>query len=416
MAAVSAIAAMSLALTGCTGGGGGLTSAEENTLDAGLVTSIDEAVEAALAQSGSTSAVVGVWAAGEDGGAYVHGYGDATADSQVRAAQASQPMMCALLLDLVADGTIESLDQKVTDDLTRQVGIEDITYGQLCTHTSGLSDFKSAFRDINANNPTRPWGSRELLSEALVTSPLKWPGLDFNQSDTNAVLLARAIEIGTGDSVGDLLEERIFDKTGMGSTYVPDRESVSLPEGGMNGLTYPSSGGKPVCDVEAPTEVPEVSTTMLSGAGPAVSTVTDLKDFYTSYLGGAFGGDELASVPTEVIPTKNPERDKDGEPVEAEEEAEEDPMARGWGFGVEQLGPLYGRSGSITGTLTAAYHDPESGYSVVVALNNSSGTANFVKALAYQLAAISAEAGAAPELPWTVEDQAEKLSEYAVCQ
>lgn len=415
IAAVSALAAVSLALTACTGGGGAATSAEESTLDGGLSTSIDEAVESAMGLSGSTSAVVGVWSGG-DGGAYVRGYGDAEADSLIRAAQASQPVMCALLLDLVNDGVIESLDRKVTEDLTRQVGIDDITYGQLCTHTSGLADFKGAYRDINVNNPTRPWGSRELLSEALVRSPLEWPGLDFHQSDANAVLLARAIEIGTGEPLDELLEDRVFDPAGMGASFLPERESTTLPEGGLTGLTYPSSGGDPVCDVEAPTAVPEVSSTMLSGAGATVTTVTDLKDFYESYLGGGFGGEELAGLPTDVFPTANPERDENGEPVETEGEEEPDPAARMWGFGVEKTGPLLGRSGAITGTLTAAYHDPDTGYSVVVALNNSSAGAGFAKTLAFHLAALSAEAGAGPEVPWTAEDQAASLAENAICQ
>lgn len=414
MAAVSVIAAVSLALTACTGDGGATASVDENTLEGGLVTSIDEAVESAMAQSGSTSAVVGVWGAGEDGGAYVRGYGDVEAGAQLRAAQAAQPVMCALLLDLVDEGDIQSLDRNVSADLTRQVGIDDITYRQLCTHTSGLADFKGAYRDINVNNPTRPWSARELLSEALVRSPLEWPGLDFHQSDANAVLLARAIEIETGESVATLLEEHVFEAAGMGSSYVSD--SLTLPDGALTGLTYPSSGGDPVCDVEAPTEVAEVSATMLSGAGSTVSTVTDLKNFYEQYLGGAFGGEELAALPIDVAPTANPERDENGEPVETEEEEEPDPGARMWGFGVEQTGPLLGRSGAITGTITAAYHDPETGYSVVVALNNSSAGAGFAKTLSFHLAALSAEAGAAPELPWTAEDQAASLAESAICQ
>ena len=413
LGAVSVLAAASLALTACTSGDGAATSVEENTLGAELSASIDAAVESAMTQSGSTAAVVGVWAA-DDAGAYVHGYGGVDGSAQFRAAQAAQPVLCALLLELVDDGTLE-LDREVSEDLSRQVGIEGITYGQLCTHTSGLADFKGAYRDINVNNPTRPWGSRELLSEALVRSPLEWPGLNFNQSDTNAVLLARAIEIGTGESLSDLLGDRVFEPTDMQSSYYPESESLTLPEGSLVGLTYPSSGGEPVCDVEAPTELPEVNATMLSGAGATVSTVSDLNRFYESYLTGSFGGGELADVPTDVIPTENPERDENGEPVETEE-AEPDPAARMWGFGVEKTGPLYGRSGAITGTLTAAYHDPDSGFSVVVALNNSSAGATFVKTLSFELAALSAEAGAGPEVPWTAEDQTAALAERAICQ
>jgi hypothetical protein len=53
---------------------------------------------------------------------------------------------------------------------------------------------------------------------------------------------------------------------------------------------------------------------------------------------------------------------------------------------------------------------------VVVALNNSSAGAGFAKTLAFELAALSSEAGAGPELPWTAADQAGLLAQAAICQ
>jgi D-alanyl-D-alanine carboxypeptidase len=64
----------------------------------------------------------------------------------------------------------------------------------------------------------------------------------------------------------------------------------------------------------------------------------------------------------------------------------------------------------MTGTLTSAYHDPATGFTVVIALNNSSAGASFAQNLAFQLAAL---AGANVE--WTAEDQAAALSEKAIC-
>lgn len=422
---VSALAVAALTLTACTGGDGSPEPVDAATLDAGFQTSVDEAVEAAMGQSGSTGAIVGVWD-GEEG-EYIRGYGEGVdGGTQFRGAQATQPVMCALLLNLAADGKIE-LDRNVNEDLNRQVGIENVTYRQLCENTSGIADFKGSFKDIFVNNPTRPWSSRELLAEALVKSPLEWPGLDFHQADTNTLLLARALEVQQAQPIENLLENRVFDAANMSDTFYPDLETVTL-DGGLVGHTYPASGGKPVCDVEAPTEITEVSPSMLGGAGATVTTVTDLKNFYSSFLGGAFGADEDADVLAGAFPTKNPERDEDGTPVEEaaaeDEEAAEgeeaapevDPKARMWAFGAEKVGPLYGRSGAITGTMTSVYQDPESGYTVAVVLDNSSAGAGFVKALTLQIAALSADAGIAPEVHWTAEDQVAKLAESAVCQ
>ncbi|KTR81948.1 serine hydrolase domain-containing protein [Leucobacter chromiiresistens] len=406
--AVGAIIVASLGLTACTGGGSVTSAADVNTVDEALATGIDDAVASAMQQSGSTEAIVGVW--DNAGGEYLRGYGDSGVDGStlIRGAQATQPVMCALMLDLAAEGRID-LDGKVSDDLTRQSDIEDVTYRQLCDMRSGLIDYKGAFTDIFANNPTRPWAEQELIAQGLSQSPGSWPGLDFHQSDTNIVLLARALKVKTGEDLPDLLRNHVYSDAGMGSTYFPDLSSTTVNGETLQGLTYPSSGGKAVCDAE-PVEVSEVSPSMLAGAGATVTTATDLKRFYDSYLGGAFGEDSAGLI-TEAFPTKNPARDENGEPTE--EIAAE---GRLWSFGVEKIGPLYGRTGAMTGTLTAAYTDPESGFSVVVALNNSSAGTGFVQSLALKLAALAQAQGVAPELTWTVEQQDEALANTAVCQ
>ncbi|RGE19150.1 serine hydrolase [Leucobacter sp. wl10] len=406
--ATALLATAALGLTACTGGDLLSSQGDVNTVDKSLGSGIDDAVANAMKLSGSTEAVVGVWS-GEQ--AYVRGYGGKQVDggTRIRGSQATQPVMCALLLELV-DARQVDLDRQISKDLTRQSGIEGITYRQLCDMRSGLADFKQEYTDLFANNPTRFWPEQELVAQGLADSPLEWPGLNMNQSDTNAVLLARVLRVKTGREVPDLLKQYVFDKAGMSSSYYPALSSTTVSGSTLTGLSYPSQGGAAVCEA-GPVEVPEVSASMLAGAGATVTTVTDLKRFYESYLGGTFGGD-AASIVTDSFPTKNPARDEAGKPTEEVDPAT-DPQ---WSFGVEKVGPLYGRSGAITGTLTAAYHDPQSGYSVVVALNNSSAGAGFVKALALQLASVSADAGAGPQLPWSADEQVAALGKLAVCQ
>lgn len=408
IAALSALSVVTLGLTSCTGGDGPSGAGDVNTVEAGVASAIEAAVQEAMTLSGSTSAIVGVWQ--NEDAAYVQAFGDGvTPNSPIRAAQASQPVMCAALLDLVDQGRL-SLDRKISKDMTRQVGIDDITYGQLCDGTSGLADFKTSISDIFANNPTRPWSDRELLAHGLARSPLSWPGLDVHVSDTDALLLGRALRVATGESLPELLQEHVFAKAGMSSSRYPEnpQTDASLPSGGMTGYTYPLSGGAAVCEA-GPVEVPEVSPSMLAGAGATVTTVADLKSFYTGYLGGAFGKGSPELI-TATASTDNPDRDENGEPLPAAEGAEPDPSARLWGFGLEQVETLYGMSGAMTGTITAAYHDPETGFSVVVALNNSTAGAGFVRALALQLAALGGE-----QVSWTAEDQAAVLAGMAVC-
>lgn len=416
VAAFALLTTVSLALTGCTdtvfGGGGG----EVDSVDEQLSSRIDEAVESAMELAGANTAIVGVWSSA---GEYVHAYGEGvTPNSPIRAAQASQPVMCALLLELVEDGTV-TLNREVSKDLPRQVGIEGITYGMLCDATSGLADYKSQLVDIFANNPTRGWSDRELIAHALAHSPLAAPGAEQQVSDTDTVLLGRALSDRTDQSLHELLNTHVFDAAQMGSSYFPvdPLVDVKLPGDGMNGFTYQFAGGQPVCTVSTPVEggaegettettvdptpVEEVSPSMLQGAGATVTTVTDLKRFYEQYLSKAFGSEEDAAlITTPWVGTEGAE-------------AEEVPAdgARSWTFGLEKQGGFYGMSGAMTGTLTAAYHDPTSGFTVVVALNNSSAGANFVRALALELAAASAA-----DVGWSADEQRAVLQELAVCQ
>lgn len=419
VAALSLAIAATLGLTACSGNGINIGSDAANTVDPGFAETVDGIIANALQQSGSTAAVVGVWTRGGD---YVTAYGEGvTANSAIRGAQTTQPALCAALLDLVDNGTL-SLDREVHEDLPRQAGIDGITYGQLCTHTSGLANFSDRFTTIFANNPTRPWNDRELLAESLAVSPLSWPGIDVHLSDANALLLARALHNVTGLTVPELLTTQVYAPAGMGSTELPEDIFLAapLPAPGMNGLTYPAIGGMPQCDAGI-ADAGAVSPSMLNTAGGSVTTVTDLKKFYEHYLGGTFGGQQASRI-TEVISTTNPNRNAAGEPIDDGEDAAarlaeiDNPNGQKWGFGVEKTESLYGRSGAITGTLTASYHDPSTGFSVVVALNNSSAGAGFARTLAFTLAAAAKEAGVGPEVTWSTEELAGQLAAGAICQ
>lgn len=405
------MASAALLLSGCTNNTTAKAVPEASTVSDSAAKRFNSAIDEAMSLSGSTEAIVGVWGEGDQ--EFVRGYGDGIdANTKIRGAQATQPVMCALLLDLAGSGRID-LDRQISKDLTRQSGIEDITYRQLCDMRSGLADFKKGFSDIYANNPTRFWPAQELLAQGFAHSPLSWPGLDVHQSDTNMVLLERVLRVELSAEPNEMLKDHVFSKAGMSASYYPNLSNTTVTGDTLSGLTYPAANGKPVCDVE-PVSVSEVSPSMLSGAGATVTTITDLKKFYENYVGETFGG-EYASLVTDTIPTDNPKRDKEGNP---KEESTEEPAAdaRQWAFGAEKIGPLYGRSGAITGTLTAAYHDPDTNFSVVVAVNNSSAGAAFIKALAFELAAIATEEGFGPDVPWSVDDQAAALTKTAVCQ
>lgn len=396
-----------LALTGCSGGSDSDVQTDYSTIPAEASASLDNAVTQAMQWSGSTEAVVGIWSPNGD---YVQSFGSEgtiTSDAQFRGAQTTQPIICAVLLDLVAEGAID-LDRQVAEDLPRQTGIGDVTYRQLCDGTSGLADFKSLNASIAVTNPTRNWPTGELIAQSLIKGSLSWPGLDVHRSDTNSLVLGKALHVVSGDTVAELYEKRVFEPLDMRRSYVPaTSQQVLGGDNALSGIAYPPG---PVCDAGT-LDLSAVSPTILGEPSSTVTTAHDLKSFYEAYLSGFFGGPDVSRVVTDAKPTSNPERDEEGTPTT--EPAEGGTMR---GFGILSAGPLWGYNGSMPGSATAAYHDPATGYTVVVALNNSTVGAGFASNLAQQLTAIIAEQVGGIEVPWTSEERATSLSEAAVCQ
>lgn len=393
-----------LLFTGCTQDTLVKTPIPETTLGSAQVTAVNEAVATALTLSNSTEAVIGVWSAGGD---YVSTHTTENgrsidADALFRGAQTLQPMMCAAVLDQVTAGKI-TLDRELSREIPRQTGIGNVTYRELCEGTSGLPDFKAKFQNIYLENPARPWASGELISESLINDKLSWPGLDVHRSDTNAVLLGRALTVLGEGNLNEFLQQTIFTPANMASTFIPEKTTVSIAqENSLHGIGYLPG---PNCEAGI-IDFDEVSTSILGNAGNTVTTVTDIKNFYEHLFAGTFGGMSAVETLKTTKPSKNPERDENGDPTEEVETTSHR------GFGVLNEGPLWGYDGALPGSATAAWHNPDTGFTIVVALNNSASGASFASNLAFEIADLLNE----PGLPWTAEEQAAKMQKAAVCQ
>lgn len=404
LTAAALLVAGAIVLTGCTGNSGEVETQAGKPMPDGTAAAIQAVLDESFEQTQATQILVGVWAPWE--GDFVQGLtSDGSSlpiDTQFRAAQSSQAVICAALLSAVEDGEI-TLDRKVSKDLPRQVGVEGITYGQLCEGTSGLADFKQGLEDTFANNPARIWPERELAAAGIVRSPLSKPGSEFHLSDTNALLLGRALALTLREPLPEILKNRVFEPGGLSRSVYPAATTLSFGDNAFAGKNFAMDRGELQCD--APQDITEVSNSMLGGAGGTVSTVTNLRDFYADYLTGTFGGGDAEKRIKSLRPFSAA---TDTEPVSLES----------WGFGLMNIGPLWGNAGEITGTISAAFHDPVSGYSVVIAINNSSAGADYAKNLALKLTSvIAAEApGGLADLPWDEDAITEQLAARAVCQ
>lgn len=363
---------------------------------------LQSAVDRAVAASGASGAVVGVWAPWA--GTWVAGTGAVAPEGAATptsaafsAANVTRAMTCDVLYGLVSEGVVH-LDDRVGDFVSGIPGHEEVTLGQLCDSTSGIASYGPVLAGRFAAAPDRQWKPRELLSFGTGVSGASTPGAVFSDSDTGYVLLGIALERASHRSADVLLDEFVFRPSGMSGSSL-----TTTPASDIAGLWTPNGeDGNPAC--AAPVEVGPLSPTAGFTASGVVSDVQDLGRYAQALAMGARSYDATGRFDA---------------PLPATPDAPSWFTAKG---GAYQAGSLVGQYGATLGHQVAAFADRNTGMTVVVTLNNSRGSDVIVRSLAWQLAAIASKLPAAsgqtaPEagLPWTAEDMGGQVAAAAVC-
>ncbi|HEY3835308.1 MAG TPA: serine hydrolase domain-containing protein [Bryobacteraceae bacterium] len=204
----------------------------------------------------------------------------------------TKPITCATVMTLVDEGRISINDpvEKYLPEFKGQKlksgGAPDhpITIRELMTHTSGLASGSSAGFDRRAHTLA------EVVADA-AGQPLGFePGTKWSYSNNGIGTLGRILEVVSGKSYEQFVEERIFKPLGMKDTvywmpqekvsrlataYTLDHGTLKVAEGDplRKGARYPS---------------PE---------GGLYSTASDLFRFYQMMLNkGTFGGRRVLSL------------------------------------------------------------------------------------------------------------------------
>ena len=367
------------------------------------------AVERAMAATGSTGAIVGVWAPWS--GTWVAGLGTTTVggeavstDMRFRVGNVTRAMTCDVL-DGAAERGLVSHDDSLTDWITGMAGYEDITLGQLCDSTSGIAAFGGVVSPRMLVTPERVWSPKELASYGMGAGRTGAPGSAYSDSDTGYVLLGLALERATGMDAAEMYETFVTEPLGLDDTLLP-APTTDLTEAGspvLHGYYSPPTPEGPLNCAE-PTDITSLSSSAGFTASGVVSDIDDLGVYLQALATGALPGasDDRFAAPLPVAADQPAWYTTDG--------------------GAYQAGSLIGQFGSVPGYITAGFADPATGMTVAVVLNNSSANAGVGAYLAWELAAITSKAPAASGqtapsagLPWTPEQYAESIVANAVC-
>ena len=410
-AAAAGAVALALVLTGCSSDGSFTYTAPdqvEQALPEETAAQLQESVENAMAKTGATGAIVGVWVPWS--GTWVTGLGTqsvedqtaVTADMTFRVGDVTRLMTCDILYALADDDVVE-LDGPVPEYVSGVAQLGDITLLDLCNGTAGIGSSESAVRGAWANTPKRVWAPLELASFGLGQDRTE-PHTTYRDSDASYLLLGLALERASGMTASELVEEYISDPLDLAATSLPGPAAAAPGDNPLSGNRLKAIDGGYDCTAQADTTVLSSSTGFTDSG--AVSTIDDL---------GAF----VQATARQGLREDGAEPDQFGSPLPASSKAPTWYQATG---GARLVGPLVGQHGWTPGYSTAAYADPETGFAVAVVLNNSATRGSSAAYLAWELAAIASKAPVAdgqtaPEfgLPFTAEQYRASIDGLTVC-
>ena len=401
---------IAVALSGCTPQASAsidIPEQVEGSLPDDTVSQLQDAVTSAMAITGSTGAIVGVWAPWS--GSWVSGLGtqgpggaEVTADMGFRAADVTRAMTCDVVYELAANGTF-SLDDAVSTWVSGLPGFDDITLRQLCDGSSGLGGYQGVLVNQVLQNPTRQWNDRELMAYGIASPRLNAPGAAYAGSDTNYLLAGLAVERATGQKLPELIAERVAGPLGLEATSLPGPAAAPASANALEGYwSRPNADGAWNCT--DPGDYTVTSASFGAGDSGVVTDITDLGRYAQALATGA------------LLPDDN---DRFAAPLPVGPDAPTWFTAAG---GAYQAGSLIGQFGSAPGYIVGAFADRSTGMSVAVVLNNSGANEAAGAWLAWELAAIASKAPAAegrsiPEagLPWTAQQMRDNLGTIAIC-
>lgn len=259
-------------------------------------------------------------------------------DHVFRIGSVTKQFTAIAILQLVEQGKIN-----LQDEITRFIPDyptqgHRITIEHLLTHTSGIQSYTSMkdFEKILSTDMTPMQ-----LIDIFKNEPMRFdPGTKFEYNNSGYILLGYIIEVVTGQSYGEYVEEHIFKPVGMTNSFYGSAGRIIKNRVGLYSKSH-----------DGYQNTPHLSMTVPYAAGSILSTVGDLYKWHRALQNGEMVKKEslqLAYTPYAL---------KDSTEID---------YGYGWAFGFVQGSPAIEHGGAIHGAKSMAIHVPE--YDVYVAV------------------------------------------------
>lgn len=313
-----------------------------------LTGKLDAVAAKAFALGASPGAVVGVRT---PQGTWTKAYGSADPAAgtpmqvgmHTRIASLTKMYTATIVLQLAQEGKLQ-----LTDTIGKYVdGIPNgdrITLTQLADMTSGVASYTMNEKLLQKYfaDPTAVYTPEEVIAAGVAVSPLFAPGESFAYSNTNTVLLGTVIEKVTGEDIGQVMRQRIFDPLHLTNTSWPGT-SAALPEPYAHGYTLNGDSATP----DAPTDSTNWNPSWSFTAGEVISDIDDLLT-----MGRALGtGQGLVDAKTQTLRLTSFSE-------------------IGYGFGISCSNGWVGHTGDLSGYNTSLFYDTATDTTVAVQTNS----------------------------------------------
>jgi D-alanyl-D-alanine carboxypeptidase len=357
---VVAVAVSAVVIAGCSSpsSGGGTTAAPaptatrpaapEGDLPEALQAELQGALEQTMADYDVPGAAVGVWIPGEGSWTSAAGLADvegdvaATTDMTWPLRSVTKSYTVTLLLQLVDEGEV-SLDDTIDQYVDGVTDGDKITLRELANMSSGNADYTNDnFIEVFSEDPTKIFTLDELNSYMLGEPAQFAPGEKKVYTNANTNLLGAVIEKVTGEQYADVLQERILTPLGQtGTHYTLDATKWEQP--------HPT--GYIVSDGTAEPQVENSS--IFAAAGSLFSTLDDARVWAETLATGS------------LLTPETQEQRLEGAPLDA------GPPYDQYALGIGETEGWWGHNGEGIGFTTAVFHNPETGATIAVFMNES---------------------------------------------
>ncbi|MER7466144.1 serine hydrolase domain-containing protein [Streptomyces sp. NPDC097981] len=280
-------------------------------------------------------------------------------NGRFRIGSVTKTFSSVVLLQLVSEGKL-SLDAPVNQYLPGLLPDSRITVRHLLTHRSGLADYTNAMFDKTVPGfeavRNKVFTYQELVALSLREPRTTEPGVSYNYSNTNFVVVGMLIEKATGHGVATEYERRIIKPLKLKNTsYV--HPSTQIKGAHLHGYLTPDEAGAPLVDST------EQTVSWAQSAGAMISNTADLNTFVSALLGGKLLAPAMLGAMLNVTPTDTTN-------------------TRFYGLGLRRYDlscgtSVYGHTGTVQGFYTYAFATRDGKRSLAAVANTSNkGAAN----------------------------------------